>query len=152
MSPSSRTNAAHPRADGGRDPRFLLGQLAGIVSRSRHLELPLAFVELTRGNHRAALFLQACLEHSAASQDPEGWFAHSYPEWEAELRLPKSTVRRLCAALAPWLRTEVHQIENGETRVHYRIDAPALLDALRQASDQPARPAPERDARPQTGD
>lgn len=95
------------------------------------LGVPRALVDFLGGDHRAAILLNQMLYWADKTDDSEGWFYKSYPEWETELGLSAYQVRRRVTLLtAVGVETKVHKGRLPAPTLHYRVNVEALLTAL----------------------
>ncbi len=98
------------------------------------LGVPKALVDFLQGDHRAAILLNQMLYWADRTDDPEGWFYKSYPEWEEELGLSAYQVRRRVEGLLKPVGVEVKKRKGRlpSPTLHYRVQVEKLTAALRE--------------------
>ncbi len=98
------------------------------------LGVPKALVDFLHGDHRAAILLNQMLYWADRTDDPEGWFYKSYPEWEKELGLSAYQVRRRVDDLLKPVGVEVKKRKGRlpSPTLHYRVQVEKLTAALRE--------------------
>lgn len=106
----------------------LLTQFAG---QHNVLVIPRPYLTLCGNDHAAALLLSQIVYWSDRTDDPEGWIAKSYADWEEELGLSRHQVTRALSKVlrALGVETEVRRsayYQHAPT-VHYRINRDLLV-------------------------
>lgn len=104
--------------------------LKKFVGQSNILTAPVAFVRYA-GSLDCAVFLSQVVYWTGRSEDKDGWFYKSYPEWEREICLSEYEVRKACRVLKEKgvLETKLKKI-NGAPVVHYRLNEAAFSESI----------------------
>lgn len=101
----------------------LIRQFSG---QANTLTIPRPFITMT-GSLEAALLLSQIIYWSDRSSMDDGWFAKSYPEWEAELTLTQYQIAKAIKVLKAFgVETKLKKF-NGAPVVHYRINQSVFL-------------------------
>lgn len=102
--------------------RQVVNDLASLFSgQNAMLVIPRAYIDLT-GDLNAALLLSQIVYWSDRTQNEEGWFAKSYPEWQEELGLSEYQIRRAAKRLETLGVTTKIKKFGGAPTVHYRLN------------------------------
>lgn len=92
-------------------------------------------LDLLKGDHLAALFLEQLIYWTERTNNPDGWIVKTYAEWENELRLSKYLVSRIVDTLAPFgvettlRRSPFHKMQPV---LHYRVNLSVLEVKIRE--------------------
>lgn len=131
--------------------------VAKVMGRENTLAIPVPFIRLL-GDHASAAFLSQCLYWCDRTDDPDGWFYKTAPEWHEELHLTSDQVRRCQRVCADYLEIVTGGKDN---RTNYRIEWDALAEDLEELFSKESGPGktPDRSwqkpkpvaAKPQTG-
>ena len=102
-----------------RQAATIIGSLSG---KNRIIGVPITYVDLTDGDHVAALFLQQVLYWTQYTKDENGWFYKTGVEWYEELRLTYRQISRVSKLLKPiGLETKLKK-HKGAPKTFYRIN------------------------------
>lgn len=107
------------------------------------LVIPRAYITFCKGDHLAALLLSQILYWSDRTNDANGWFAHSYQEWEDELGMTEYQVKRAVngdkrrknpgfSLKSIGVETRLFQspYHQGAATLHYRVDKEKLRESV----------------------
>lgn len=113
----------------------LASLLLGFAGQANTLVIPRPFISLCHGDHLAALLLSQILYWQDRTDDPNGWFSKSYEDWDEELGLTETQVKRLIRGdkrtKTPMFKLEDIGVEtklsrakayNGAATMHYRVN------------------------------
>ncbi len=85
----------------------LFAEFSGNSKESAVLVIQRPYLRLCKGDHLAALLLSQIMYWQQRTTDPDGWFSHSYKDWEDELGLSKYQVSRLISGESARARDNV---------------------------------------------
>lgn len=102
-----------------RQAASVIGSLSG---KDRTIAIPLTYIDLTDGDHTAALFLSQVLYWTQYTKNEDGWFYKTTEEWYKELRLTYRQISRVSKLLKPiGLETKLKK-HDGTPKTFYRIN------------------------------
>ncbi len=94
--------------------------------------VPGVYVQMLKGDARAALFLSQVRFHQGNMGDNDGWFWHTGSQWEDELGYSSDAESRCCATLETYgLETMVRTV-NRTPKKHYRINESILQKRIEE--------------------
>lgn len=73
--------------------------ITGFSGQDANIVIPRTFLKWCNGDLSVALFLSQCLYWSSHTDDPEGWFARTVAQWEADTTLTRSPLERAAVIL-----------------------------------------------------
>jgi len=102
-----------------------------LTNEGSTVAVPKAYLELTKGNGRASIFLQQCIWYSDKGQRGNGWFYKSFSEWHDELFFPRQGVETAVRELKKLgvLETEI-SMAGGHPTTYYRVDIDHLYEMV----------------------
>ncbi len=108
---------------------FVLSTVKQFSGTPRNLSISTFYIDLV-GDHIGALLLSQCIYWAERTNDPEGWFYKSAPEWYEELRISYYQLSRATKLLkCLGLETKIKKI-NGNPTLHYRINQDIFTKAI----------------------
>ena len=108
---------------------YIISLIKSMSGQANILTIPRIYIDITDGDHLAALFLSQCIYWS--DKGSKEWFYKSDREWEEELGLSHSQVSRIRKKLDPILKTKVKRA-NGAPTTHYMIDFRILTNLINE--------------------
>ena len=112
----------------------IISLIKAISGQANVLTVPRIYIAMTKGNHRAALFLSQCVYWSDRTKNGEGWFYKSYREWRDELGLNQHAVETCVKVLCfnGWIEIKLDKVGIRETRF-YRAIMEKIAESVRAA-------------------
>jgi hypothetical protein len=96
--------------------------IASLSGKDRTIPVPTTYIDLTGGDHVAALFLSQVLYWTQYTKNEDGWFYKTAEEWYKEVRLTYRQISRVSKALKSiGLETKLKK-HNGAPTSFYRIN------------------------------
>lgn len=108
---------------------YIISLIKSMSGQANILTIPRIYIDITDGDHLAALFLSQCIYWS--DKGAKEWFYKSDREWEDELGLSHSQVSRIRKKLDPIIKTQVKRA-NGAPTTHYMVDFRILTNLINE--------------------
>jgi len=91
--------------------------IKAISGQANILTIPVVFVKMLKGNHRAALLLSQSIYWSDRSHQADGWFDKSFREWLEEIGLNQHAIETAVAHLKKFevLETKLGRVGQRDT-------------------------------------
>jgi hypothetical protein len=117
----------------------VIALLAQFTGQQNVLTIPRALINVCGGDIPAALLLSQILYWSDRTTDPDGWFAKSYDDWNAEISMTEYQIKRAIkgdkrrkngglrlADIGVETKLSQSKYYSNAPTMHYRIDAEKL--------------------------
>ncbi|MHC4647725.1 MAG: hypothetical protein ACYTBJ_19845 [Planctomycetota bacterium] len=117
----------------------------GFSGQDNTLVIPRPYIEFCGGDHLTALLLSQILYWAERTNDPDGWFAKSYTDWEKELCMTEYQVKRAISGdkrrkrigfilenVGIETKLERSKYYKGAATLHYKVDYEKLTRAIQK--------------------
>lgn len=117
----------------------------GFSGQDNTLVIPRPYIEFCGGDHLTALLLSQILYWAERTDDPDGWFAKSYTDWEKELCMTEYQVKRAISGdkrrkkigfilenIGIETKLERSKYYKGAATLHYKVDYAKLTRAIQK--------------------
>lgn len=113
------------------DQQDIINIIQQLTGQRNILTMPVMFVELLEGDHKAALFLSQLCYWSGRSED--GWVYKTYTEWEDETKIRERSLRTIKDDLERrgLIETSIRKARGAPT-LHYRVRYDEIVNLIRQ--------------------